>query len=187
MNLKGREPKGIVEPGEKYEKLRNYIIKKLYKLRDPETGKKIVERVFKREEVYWGPYLLQAPDLLFTMKGYLTHEFGLGGLTGLPDRTGAHTLEGVLMMKGKNTKKKEALKKASIMDVTPTILYLMDVPIPHDMDGKVLTEAFNSAYLKMKPIRYKKITTEIEQPTYTYSKEEEEEIRKRLKRLGYLG
>ena len=68
INLKGREPLGIVNPGKEYENIIEEIRKELYEVKDPETGEKIVNKVFRPEEIYHGPYIKEAPDLLFFFK-----------------------------------------------------------------------------------------------------------------------
>ncbi len=61
LNVAGREPQGCVQPGEEYEQLRDEIIARLYELRDPETGEQVVEKVYRREEIYDGDYLRTGP------------------------------------------------------------------------------------------------------------------------------
>lgn len=52
INLKGREPLGIVNPGKEYENIIKEIRKELYEVKDPETDEKIVNKVFRPEEIY---------------------------------------------------------------------------------------------------------------------------------------
>jgi len=74
INLKGREEKGCVEKKD-YEKLREELIEGLMRLRNPETGGLIIKAVYRREEIYSGPYLNRAADLIavpfdgFDLKG----------------------------------------------------------------------------------------------------------------------
>jgi len=102
--------------------------------------------------------------------------------------SGHHEPEGILMMMGPNVKKGKELDHAHIMDIVPTIMYVMGLPIPSDMDGKVLTTAFESSFVKRNSPKYKKTVTrkETEEERVIYSKEAEDEIKKRLKTLGYL-
>jgi predicted AlkP superfamily phosphohydrolase/phosphomutase len=72
INLRGRQPQGIVEPGPEYEELREKIKAELLDLVVPITGEKAIERVYKREEIYWGENLEQTPDLLLIPKGFPT-------------------------------------------------------------------------------------------------------------------
>lgn len=64
INLKSRDRHGIVEPGDEYESVRSAIIERLEALIDPATGEKAVERVHRAEELYQGPMLDWAPDLV---------------------------------------------------------------------------------------------------------------------------
>src|SRR6185436_5303195 len=64
INVRGREPQGIVEPGEPYQELRDRIIRELGSWKDPETGDPVVLRVHKCEELYSGPYVDRFPDLV---------------------------------------------------------------------------------------------------------------------------
>jgi len=63
-----------------------------------------------------------------------------------PKKSGNHRRDGIVIMKGKNIKKDLIIENAEIIDIAPTILYLMGVPIPSDMDGKVLKDAFESSH-----------------------------------------
>ena len=199
INLKGREPEGIVEPGLEYDELREYIIKELYELKDPETNKKIVDRIYKREEIYFGPCVDNAPDLLVVTDMIYQEKATFGDflVSTVGDieekdvrmrRSGQHRMNGIFIMKGKNIQKHKEIKNAEIIDLAPTILYLIDVPIPHDMDGKVLESAFESDYLKSNLIQYEEVSGLIQKKDSDYfmSEEDEEKVKERLKALGYI-
>jgi len=200
INLKGRDPEGIVPEGE-YEELRTYITQKLYELADPESGEKIVDKVFRKEEIYWGPYIEQISDLLFIMRNmaYITQssmgsgtpwEFGpdLNSLTGPPGYfTAWHRMDGILMATGHDIKKEATIENVRIIDLAPTILRIFDVPIPSDVDGRVLKEIFNpESHLAKNKVRYR-VQEVCERKKYRLTEKEEEEIKKKLKALGYMG
>jgi len=63
INLEGREEKGTV-PRKKYKKVRKMLMKKLLSFQYPETGEKIIDKVFIREDIYAGPFLEEAADLI---------------------------------------------------------------------------------------------------------------------------
>jgi len=65
VNLRGREPQGIVSPGPEYDDLLEDLTRRLKALIDPRTGQPVVEKVMRREEFYSGPYADRAPDLMF--------------------------------------------------------------------------------------------------------------------------
>lgn len=164
INLKGREPRGIVEPGKEYEELRDHLIKELRNLVDPKTGKGVDIDVFKKEEIYRGEYVDQAPDIVFFInKGRTRMDWNFGhdnfftsDLSFKRDNAG-HKMNGILFMKGPGIAKGKTIDQAEIIDLAPTILYLMGCPVSSDMDGKVLVDALDPSYLKSNPIRYAKM------------------------------
>jgi len=201
INLKGRQPAGVIAPGDEYEDIRSEIIVGLHNLADPETREKVVEKVHRREKLYHGPYTQYAPDLLVQWKDYAytaQHDYGQDVKTVFQARrkfefspkehNGSHRLDGIIMVAGKPVKSSLKLSGSQIIDLTPTILYLMKVPIPEDIDGKVLKAAFLEDYLLTHPIDYRKATNEgtTDVTEGTYSEKEAKKIERRLKDLGYL-
>lgn len=191
INLKGREPSGTVSPGQEYESLRDQITTWLYELKDPETGELVIEKVYKKEEVYSGPHIDTLPDLVFIPKpGYTTfedHRFAADSVITISKSvSGTHKLNGIFMMKGDGIKKSTTLQDTSIMDVAPTILHLLGLPIPTDMDGKVLKEALTSSYLRLNPIKYAKDSTRFFLKKRDKVYEDDAEIKSRLQALGYI-
>lgn len=193
VNLRGREPQGIIKPGKEYEELRNRLIEELRSLRDPKTNEKVDVDIFKREEIYHGEHFDHAPDLIFFVNKGRTRVDGTFGhedtftydLSTKRDNA-AHRMNGILIMKGPEIRKGKKGAQAEITDIAPTILYMMGCPIPSDMDGKVLTDAFDSSHLKSNPIKYQEVTGKPTETKFEWSKEEQERIKKRLEALGYL-
>jgi predicted AlkP superfamily phosphohydrolase/phosphomutase len=200
INCKGREPAGVVAPGSEYENLRQELIEKLEGLTDPDTGERIVEAVYRREDLYEGACVEEAPDLLIGWKDYSYYtsvSLGKeeGDIFGPPmnidcseyKHVGTHRLNGTFMAMGKGIRPDFQISGAEIWDVAPTILYLLDEPIPADMDGKVLTEIFEGDVCARKPPRYEGAAEEMETGSFvSYSNEESEQVAERLKGLGYL-
>jgi len=196
INLKGREPSGTVNPGLEYESLREQIINQLYRLKDSETGERVIEKVYKKEEIYAGPYLGMMPDIVFIPKPkYMTfeeYEFAANSVITRAEAVSAtHKLNGILLMKGPGIKKGSCLQNAEITDIAPTVLHFLGLPIPEDMDGKVLVEALTSSYLRLNLIRYLTEAKGVKGPLLrrkeeVYSREDEEELKSRLRELGYL-
>ncbi len=157
INLKGREPQGIVSKKD-YNKVRDRLIRDLKKIVDPETHKPIDIKVLKKEGIYKGPYLKNAPDLFFIMKNFRYiaaryFEFGSPHLFGKPHRNlaGCHRLNGVFLAYGKEVQKGK-IRNASITDIAPTVLHALGVDVPKDMDGMVLRDVYkkNSGLWKQK-------------------------------------
>jgi predicted AlkP superfamily phosphohydrolase/phosphomutase len=202
INLAGAHPQGIVQPGPEYEDLREKIAREALALHDPCSGKPLVERVYRREEVYSGPYAAQTPDLIVQPRGWEYMAFGhadfgsnklVEPITGL---SGHHRLDGVVMLAGAGIKPDAQLENASIMDLAPTILHAMGVALPHDLDGRVLSEAFDDASPAARPIVYRKRDdpgasiykdgTSAEGPSAgELSEEEMAEMQEKLRGWGY--
>jgi len=136
VNLKGREPWGQVEPGSEYEAVRRDLIQSLNELRNPENGEKLIDRIFKREEIYTGLQYPAAPDLVVLPRdGYdLKGDLAKPVLMGKGSLSGMHTYENAFFfLRGKKFIKDQL----EITDAMPTILYLFGLPIPEDLDGSV--------------------------------------------------
>jgi len=136
INLKGKYPRGSVTT-EEYESLREELSKKLMDLKDPETGENIIARVYRKEEIYSGQGFDQAADLIahpvdgYDLKGNVNkdHLGEKGPINGM------HTFDDAfLFIRGKEIIR----EKFSIVDVMPTILDIMKVQKPDDLDGKSL-------------------------------------------------
>ena len=193
INVQGKEnPDGIVRPVDRDEII-NVLKEKLYKVADPENGQKIVKKVHKKEDFFGDQLAGEAPDLIIeTERGYVCNSKMLRdddgyfvNMRGTP-WNGNHERDGIFLTAGLNMKKRFEIKKSTVMDVTPTILYMFGLPIPKDMDGKVITECFEDKYLKSNPLCYSEESIEVIRHTKEYIKEDEEKIKDRLRSLGYL-
>lgn len=193
-NLKGRDPLGIVEQ-EEIEKLQELITSKLYALVDPQDQKKLVKKVYKANDLYSGPYVDHGPDILFeTEDDYFPLSLLLATKEWLIDAPelwrGNHSENGILILHGPTVAKGSDIDNARITDLAPILLYLHRCPIPKDMDGQVLTQAFTKEFQEKHPIVYEEESQLIEKKArYTYARthsKEEEEIKARLRALGYI-
>ena len=193
VNLKGREPCGAVEPGAEYEAVRDEIERLAYEFRDPRSGRKLIGQVLRREEIYSGPYVDHAPDLILRPAEPSDIFFGLAdfGHRKLVDTvyrySGMHRDHGLLIMNGPGVRTGAQVEGAAIQDVAPTVLHTMGLPVPGDMDGRVLAAAFADGYLDAFPVQSMEAQDREVAPTAAYGEEGEREILERLKGLGYLG
>lgn len=202
INLRGREPLGIVEPGEEYEALRDQIAARLMELVNPVTHRNIVGKVHKREDLFHGPHVMSAPDLVVQWSDYTWMEYhSLSPNQPLFPETeegfyrnirisGTHRENGIILVKGPAIRKGFEVSNARIMDVAPTILHLMGLSIPSDMDGTVLTNLFEASFLDNHPVTYDDKKTFLHQSQRdsrsVYSNKEAAEIKKHLRQLGYI-
>lgn len=198
INLKGREPAGGVEPGNEYEQVCRELTDSLLSLSDPDTGQPIVERVFRREELYHGPYVELGPDLIVQWKDY--SYWGRGRYDSsesvfqaqrrfdFSDKplTGSHRLEGVLIVQGPGIRSNCQTEGARLLDVAPTILSLLGIDPGSNLDGHILRGIFcEEAAADLRRIGP---ADEPGRPgeEYGYDSEDEKKITDHLRSLGYL-
>ena len=147
VNLKGREPAGLVEPGPEYEALLAELTEELLALRDIKTGNPIVERVLRPQEIYPGPFSPLMPDLVVSwnaasaVNGLSSPRFGdIVDKPRVQHRSGLHRAEGFFVAAGPSIPQGETVTRAHILDLAPTILSLLGYAPPSHLDGRVLTE-----------------------------------------------
>jgi predicted AlkP superfamily phosphohydrolase/phosphomutase len=203
INMAGREPKGIVQPGSYYESMRNQIIEKLQNLRCPDTGKPIVGQIFKSEEVYQGPEIFKAPDIIFELNqfSYVHRPSGLDShkdfLETLDDRallasentirpSGIHRGQGIFVAVGKHFEKNKNIRESRIYDIAPTVLYHLGLPVPEDMDGWVLEDAIEGDYRKENPVKRTPAPPSIKPDRLDFDAGEAIAMEERLRGLGYI-
>jgi predicted AlkP superfamily phosphohydrolase/phosphomutase len=198
INMKGREREGIVDPKD-YEKCRTSVAKALSLLKDPDTGEGIIDKVYRREKLYDGPFVERAPDLIFTFVDgacRLRPSQEVAGKDGhwlRPHRaenwaSGNHRLEGIFAFSGPGVRSGGAeLADQSVLSVAPVVLYAMGLPVPDDMDGEVILEAFDSDFRQKVELRYEHAQGwRGGGGVKPYEADEEKKIQERLRDLGYL-
>ncbi|MFX0134725.1 MAG: hypothetical protein ACFFDN_13880, partial [Candidatus Hodarchaeota archaeon] len=171
VNLKGREPHGIVSPSQ-YESIREKIIRTLDQMRDPETGKKIVKLALRKEDadhlgqngekvgdvVFYlnPPYMLfdarmeqlnaaeQPLDILIKPEAYNAVVNYAAHAYYLPNaKLGNYSISVPLIINGPGIKKGSELKNtANLIDIAPTIAHLLKIPNPKTAQGQVLHDIF---------------------------------------------
>jgi predicted AlkP superfamily phosphohydrolase/phosphomutase len=142
VNLKGRDPEGIVEP-EDYEAVRDEIIKVLYDYTDPATGIKPVMLAVRREDALvfglHGKMGERVGDIVYAIDprfgrqhgpAWPTHEIGIGSLRGLFLLTGPGVKKGMVLK-----------RRVNLVDVVPTLCHLADLPILRDCEGAIVYQA----------------------------------------------
>ena len=193
LNLKGRQPEGIVEPGNDAECILDEIQEKLSNIRDPQSGEFIVEEIVRRENVYHGEYAEKMPDLIIKYKPEFSGGRGTGEkyLSNVPDanfefQSGSHDENGIFMAYGPFIKKGAEMDFCHIQDMAPTILYGLGLPIPSDMDGQVILDIFKETFTSKNPIKINEKVKHTNTNYYELNDVEQNEMKKQLKGLGYL-
>jgi predicted AlkP superfamily phosphohydrolase/phosphomutase len=142
INLKGKKPNGIIEPGKEYEELVELLKGKLAELVDPLDGRPIIRKVYHKTEVYHGPYLDDAPDLI--LDWWNDDHFVVGRsfpceegdpvvvrrgkkLAGGVEWSGTHRMNGVSLFKGPGFRKGQQNGTGTIIDMAPTILFYLSI------------------------------------------------------------
>jgi predicted AlkP superfamily phosphohydrolase/phosphomutase len=194
VNLKGREPRGIVSPGAEYEDLINDLSERLKALKDPTTNEPVIDRIIRKEEVYTGPYASRAPDLMFFTRNMQYKAMGLSDFSSnrvfdpVFGTTGHHRMNGILICCGPGRFKQGAeTEGACIQDLAPTILYLLGQDVPMEMDGKVLLELFTDEFRDNHPVVYAESgTSGIKEDEMILTDQEKAQLESMLRSLGYV-
>jgi len=166
---------------------------------DPDTFESVVEHVYQRDELFSGQYTDLIPDLLIVLKSGYEASAKLGHRNIVSTRrpsekssvvTGSHQPQGIFMASGFPLKKLNKMDiNLSLADLMPTILYLLDLDIPENLDGKVRLELFEKTYIREHPIRNVKVDEEFENRNVGNSEmtqNDDDLLRERLRGLGYL-
>jgi predicted AlkP superfamily phosphohydrolase/phosphomutase len=194
LNLAGVRPQGIVQPGRECDELVERIASEALALRDPRTDEPLVERVYTRDEIYSGPYADRTPDLIVQPRGWEYMAFGhadfgsnklVEPIIGL---SGHHRPDGVLILAGPGVKAGTNLEGANIMDLAPTLLHAMGLGVPRDLDGRVLSEAFEASSPVAQPVAFTQDSVYKDRDSEPgLSDDEMAEVQEKLRGWGYAG
>jgi len=191
LNVQGQRPAGAVPPGE-VEALRERIAAAALALRDPADGSQVVQRVYRREEIFHGASLERMPDLVLHTDRARYVSFGHADfgsnkvIEPSVGQSGHHHMVGVLALKGPGVRRGVRLDEASILDLAPTALYFMGLPVPTYMDGQVLTRAFEDGFNQEHPVHRQDYGVERRAEETVYSADEEAEVIAKLRDMGYV-
>ena len=197
FNVAGREPTGVVPPQDQ-PALSAELATKVAQIVDPETGQSLFFGVYTPEDLYAGPAVEHAPDLILdsfdgpwsVMTSYRESLAGCLQNGYFADRSGdlgQHSRDGIFVFSGQDFNVGPASRDGHVMDIPATLLHLYGVPIPEDYDGRVMTETVTPAFAAQCPVIYQpgdqEATISLESP---YSPEETEELLGHLRALGYM-
>ncbi len=148
LNLKGREGKGIVNPGNEAEQLKKKLADVFTGLRDPKTGNPVIKNIYTRDELYSGPYVDEAPDLVVGFHpGYrASWQTAIGGVTpkiledNLKKWSGDHIFNagdvpGIFLIN-----RKISISHPRVIDIAPTVLDCFKILRPETIEGNSLLD-----------------------------------------------
>ena len=144
INLKGREPDGVVEPGEEYEALCQELTGELYQLLNAETGNPAVQEVITLSRLYGGQPLGDLPDLIVKWANDASVRVVESPTIGRVEkksgerRPGAHRDYGFVIVAGEKISQNTVLESAGLLDLVPTFFSILNVSIPPHFDGRLL-------------------------------------------------
>ena len=150
INLKGRDPEGIVEPGD-YQKVQQQIIDAMYSYIDPNTNQRPVSLALSKQDArILGLYGDGIGDVIYALYPWYSGQHG----NILPAAEwGVGSLKALLKFTGPGIKKGHRLERTcNLVDIVPTICYLMDLPLPAQTEGAVLHQAFANPNMKAEEI-----------------------------------
>ncbi len=184
INMKYRQENGIVEPKD-YKKICEMVADTLKDIRHPFKDAPLFQNVYTRDEVYYGKRLAEAPDLILEPEDFafmVHHKISLDGLYSRQcEQAGIHSMNGILLLYGKPLEEYELHEPESLTDIAPTILYLYGIDKPYYMEGNSILER-----KKEYKDNGKKNVASGKTEEFFYNEEEQDEMKKRLKNLGYL-
>ncbi len=207
LNVRGRDPLGTVAPGREYDALVERLRADLLAWRHPANGARIVDAVHRRDEIYAGTCLEDAPDLV--LESALENGYSYAWLPSTGDESasvrplapteyvagkgggmnGSHRTDGLWALAGPAVAAR-ARATASITDVAPTVLHLAGLPVPSWMDGRLLAGVAGMAVIADDAIADVATIDDAAARAcapHVDDGSEDDELWRRLAALGYLG
>ncbi len=144
VNLRGREPRGRVEPAD-FDAVCDELARELRALVHDETGRPVVSEVLRTDRWCHGPHLSNLPDLTvrwtgdFPVRAVRSPRVGTLSNHAIPYRSGEHRDPGFLLATGARIRA-DVGGVCDVTDVAPTLLHLLGEPVDDDLDGRILQE-----------------------------------------------
>jgi len=195
----GRNSEGFIyvlteNSTERYNTIKE-ITEKLQALQDPEDHRDVVAKVYRKEEIFKGDFLERIPDLIiegspgYTFTGY--HAPGREIFEVVEPSTdshiGKHHKDGIFIAASNEVEQGEG-RRGQIIDIVPTLLYYLQLPLEQQIDGRVLEEIFTTEFRQQNPPSKCIIPPDSHKTTQedVFNEEDQKKITKRLEDLGYL-
>ncbi len=189
VNLAGRERFGTVAPSD-LDTVKEEIAARFTSLRGPD-GELVTDRVWRSQEVFHGDALEGAPDLVvevndsrWQLDDEIFHPHPFTEFLELP--RGGHHPDGIVVIAGPGVPPGHTVA-GTIMDVTPTLLYLSGLRVPEGLDGSVIQGAFDDDHTRDHPVEsIPPLSSAPRDESSPYSEAEEKVIEDTLRGLGYI-
>ncbi len=188
-----KEPGQFGVPVDRYDEFRSDLMRRLESVVDSGSGERIIKRILTKEEAFPGKHNEQAPDLTLVMRD---HSFvsvlnRQPIVCPRPSIEGTHYPEGIFLARGPGIREGVALQQLSIVDIAPTLLYSLGLDIPSDLERPVPITVFEPSHLKDFPVQIGDPTLPLDLISSGaveegLAKDEEEQILKQMKALGYM-
>jgi len=143
LNVKGREPLGKIDPRD-YEKVRDEIAGRIMEIPD-DRGNRMPTRAVKPQDIYTGEHVDKAPDLLVffgDLSWRVTEEIGHDSIYGFETELGPddalHSQYGIFILSDGTPHGAQRVEGLRLIDGAPTIISLMGLGVPEDMEGKAV-------------------------------------------------
>lgn len=191
INVKGRQENGVVLPGNEFKDLRKQM--HMYLKKFSHNNPDLINAVFFQEDLYNGPACFNTPDLIIELNENYDSGCEVDELiTELPSIlsntiSGYHQPYGIFGAMGKNIIHKKETMAFNIMDIAPTVLYLLNIPADEDMDGRIISEIISDQYFSISPQEF--VNDDHDCSPFCMqqlSQKDEEEIMASLYEMGYL-
>jgi predicted AlkP superfamily phosphohydrolase/phosphomutase len=198
FNLEGREPEGVL-PQDAREELAAGLISQLREVYEPGTGKPLFSNIYGAKNVYHGPAVDSAPDLVLDSYDmgwniratqYIPgpqrlHE---GYFVSSANRRdfGWHSRDGIFVFSGLDFIRGRSPAGAHVTDIASTLLHLYGIPVPEDYDGRALVELMTPEHQQRAVLTQPGDKEEIAFEDEDLSVEDSEALKDHLKALGYL-
>lgn len=183
-------------PANEYETFRQNLIDELRKLTVPDSGEPLVKKVMLREDIFSGPMMRKAPDLTVVLAdhGLVWTSPGEKVVERKEEYSGMHYPEGVFLAHGPGIKKGEMIEPLQMVDVTPTLLYSLGLPVPSNLEGKAALEAFEAAHVQEHELemgdpageRVEETATPDDDDDHARGEDDNQLVYDQLRALGYV-
>lgn len=185
---RGPEQSGI-RP-EAYEDFRKQLIRDLEQWVDPDTGERYIAEIHKREDVFPGEAMEDAPDLQLVLRdfGFVSIKNRVPAVVPRTEPAGTHHPDGVFVAWGKGIERGVEIERRRIEDVGALLLHSLGLPVPADLEGQVPEEIFTEEHRSANPVRILDATQQVgvREEGASMEEEEKDKLLAQLQMLGYM-